>query len=355
MGKILIKNGRVWDGEKFSFNDILIEDNIVKKIDSNIIEDSAYNYDASGKIVSSGLVDAHAHILLDPSDEFGFQAEMCCFPFGVTAAADAGRTKGKKEILDTFMLKNVIFANVHFKDNKVDYEDLNNTLNRFNDKVVGVKVYYDSTGSEKPNINLLKEVCEFANKQNLHVMVHCSNSPSSMKEILDALHPGDILTHVYHGGVNNASIDNFESVMEAKERGVIMDAGFAGHVHTNFSVLYQAFKNNVFPHTISTDITKFSAFTRGGRYGMTMCMSIALDTGMKEEEIFKAITSSPAKALGKENEWGYLKEGRIADIAVFDYTNEPYSLTDNEGNHIENDSGYRCVLTISNGQIVYRY
>ena len=88
---------------------------------------------------------------------------------------------------------------------------------------------------------------------------------------------------------------------------------------------------------------------------MTMCMSIALDAGMKEEDIFKAVTSSPAKVLGKENEWGYLKEGRIADIAVFDYTNEPYSLTDNEGNHIENDLGYRCILTISNGQIVYRY
>lgn len=355
MGKILIKNGRVWNGESFSLNDILVEEEFIKKIDKNIVDEQAYVYDASGKIVSVGLVDLHTHLLLDRSDEFGIQAEMSCFPFGVTAAADAGRTNGKREILNSFMLKNVVFVSVHFKENRIDYDNLNKALKRFGDKVVGLKVYYDSTGLEKTNITLLKEVCEFANKQNLKVMVHCSNSPSSMKEILNVLNKGDILTHVYHGGINNSSEDDFECVISAKERGIIIDSGYAGHVHTDFSILRKASEKGVFPNTISTDITKFSAYTRGGRYGMTMCMSISLDVGMKEEDIFKAITSTPAKVLGKESEWGYLKIGRKADIAVFDYTDEPYSLIDKAGNKVNNDKGYRCILTISNGQIVYRY
>lgn len=354
MAKVLIKNGKVWDGENFSYNDVLIDGEYVKKVDKKIEDDQAYVYDASGKIVSAGLVDLHAHLLLDPTDEFGIHAEMSCFPFGVTAAADAGRTYGNRDFLDSFMLKNVVFVSVHFKENKIDYQNLNEALNRFGDKVVGLKVYYDSTSKEKTNIELLKEVCEFANKQNLRVMVHCSNSPSSMGEILNTLNKGDILTHVYHGGINNAS-DDFDCVIRAKERGIIIDAGYAGHVHTDFSVLNKGFKKGVFPHTISTDITKFSAYIRGGRYGMTMCMSFSLDAGMKEEDIFKAVTSNPAKVLNKDNEWGYLKVGRKADIAVFDYTDEPYLLVDKEGNEIKNEKGYRCILTISNGQIVYRH
>ena len=76
--------------------------------------------------------------------------------------------------------------------------------------------------------------------------------------------------------------------------------------------------------------------------------------GMKEEDIFRAVTSSPAKALQKAGEWGILKEGGNADICVLDYTDEPYCLTDKAGNRVENKKGYRCILTISDGNVVYR-
>ena len=36
MAKILIKNGKVWDGEKFSLTDILTDGNIVSKIEKNM-------------------------------------------------------------------------------------------------------------------------------------------------------------------------------------------------------------------------------------------------------------------------------------------------------------------------------
>ena len=185
-------------------------------------------------------------------------------------------------------------------------------------------------------------------------MVHSSNSPVPMGELLEALRAGDILTHAYHGGKNNVSEDGYECIKEAKRCGVIIDAGFAGHVNTDFKVFGEAVHCGAIPDVISTDITKFSAYTRGGRYGMTMCMNIARTLGMQEEDIFRAVTSNPAKALGKESEWGYLQVGRIADIAVLDYTDEGFDLTDKAGNHIESQKGYRCVLTVSDGQVVYR-
>ena len=127
-----------------------------------------------------------------------------------------------------------------------------------------------------------------------------------------------------------------------------------GYIHTDFKVFENAIRCGATPDVISTDITKFSAYTRGGRYGMTMCMNIARTLGMREEDIFRAVTSSPAKALGKEKEWGYLRPGRRADIAVLDYTNEGFDLTDMAGNRVCNTEGWRCVLTLSDGQVIYR-
>ena len=186
-------------------------------------------------------------------------------------------------------------------------------------------------------------------------MVHCSNSPTSMSEILNTLNEGDILTHAFHGGSNNAAEDNFASMRAAQARGVIIDVGFAGHIHTDFEILGRAIKSGIPPNTISTDITKFSAYTRGGRYGMTICMSIARHVGMTEEDIFRSVTSTPARVLGKSDQWGSLAPGRKADIAVFDYTDEGFSLTDKAGHHIESKSGYRCLLTVADGQIIYKH
>jgi predicted amidohydrolase YtcJ len=83
-------------------------------------------------------------------------------------------------------------------------------------------------------------------------------------------------------------------------------------------------------------------------------MSVSRDLGLSEEEIFRAVTSSPAKALQKVGEWGILKEGGNADICVLDYGYEPYSLTDKAGNMVENKKGYQSILTISDGNVVYR-
>ena len=355
MAKILIKNGRIFDGESFFFADLLTNGNKIEKIEPNICEKANFVFDASGKTVTPGLVDMHVHMLLHPTDQYGIQTEMSCFPFGVTAAADAGRTRGELSILNSFSVKNLVFVNVHVYKNHIDAEGLKESIARFGDKVVGVKIYFDSTLSDLYDITPLRETCDFAKARGLTVMVHCSGSPSPMAEILETLNPGDILTHAFHGKINTAQDDGYASMKAAKARGIIIDGGFAGNNHVSFSVLKGAIENGVLPNSISTDITKFSAYTRGGRYGMTMCMSIARDLGMSELDIFKAVTSAPARALGKGDEWGSLKIGRVADIAVLDYTDEGYSLTDEVGNHVENKNGYRCVLTVASGQTVYRH
>ena len=355
MGAIWIKNGRIWDGERFTHGDVCVKNGKILRIGSGIPEHADYVYDAEGKIVSAGLVDGHVHMRGISSTQFDVQTEMACLPFGVTAAVDASGVYGDRARLDSFTVKNRVLVSVKFERNTADFSQAEEMLQKYGDKAVGIKVYFDTEISEVSDSRPLREAVDFARSKNLLVMVHSSNSPIPMPELLACLGKGDILTHAYHGGKNNVSEDGFACVKRAKQRGVIIDAGMAGHVHTDFSIFREAIECGTGPDVISTDITKWSAYKRGGRYGMTMCMSIARKLGMSEEEIFRAVTSKPASVFGMEDECGSLREGRSADIAVFDYTDEPFELTDKAGNRIAGSVGYRCDLTIVDGEIIYRH
>ena len=354
MGRLLIKNGRVWDGENFIFADILTEGKKIQKISESIAENADYTFDAKGLTVSPGLVDIHVHSKGISSDEFGINAEASSFPFGVTAINNAGTAFANRRLSDMCAVKNTVFVGVGIKDNHAIFDSTERHLAEYGERAVGIKVYLDTTIGNMTDSTPLSEVCEFAHKKGLKVMVHCSNSPVSMAEIARILSCGDIITHIFHGGVNSCTENNFEAFRIAKEKGIIPDSGFAGFVHTDFSNLKSCVSAGFLPDTISTDITKYSAFKRGGRYGMTVCMTMARTVGMSEEDIFKAVTSTPAKVLGKENDWGHLLEGKCADISVFDYTDEGFDMTDKSGNRLKSNSGYRCILTVSDGEIVYK-
>ena len=349
MSKILIKHGKVWSGERFFSADVLTDGDKIIKIEEGITDSADFVFDAKGKVVSAGLVDAHVH-LRGLNRYFGIHPEMSSIPFGVTSAADACAIYGDKALIDSFMIKTVAFVPVEFRDNKAYFDSAQELLGKYGDKAVGVKVYFDTHISEVRDAEPLREVVEYADKNNLIIMVHSSNSPIPMAELAGALRKGDILTHAYHGGANNAGEDDFECIKVAKERGVIIDAGFAGSVHADFRIFEDAVNRGAIPDVISTDITRFSAYKRGGRYGLTMCMSFARQLGMCEEDIFRAVTSSPAKALGKEKQWGYLEVGRCADVAVLDYTDEGFELS----NGVKGEKGYRCVFTVADGEVVYR-
>ena len=353
MATRLIQNGRVWDGNCFFYGDIFTENDKIAEIAPRIDRKADFVYDATGKTVTAGMVDAHIHMRVVAGEPYGIPPEIACFPFGVTAAADAGRVKGEPAVFDAFQVKNVVFPTALIRGNEPNFSKLEETIARFGDKVVGVKVYFDASLCEVTDITPLAKICAFAKERGLRVMVHCAHSPTPMAEILETLNPGDLLTHAFHGAENNAAEDDFVSMKAAQARGVLIDTGFAANFHTDYRVFRAAIEAGVIPDTISTDITKSSAFTRGGRYGLTMAMSMARHMGMQEEDIFRAVTTTPAKALGREA-WGRLTEGSCADLAVLEYTDEGFAITDHAGNTIESQTGYRCALTLADGWIVYR-
>ena len=353
MTKILIKNGKIWDGEKFFFSDVYVENGKIVTIAEKIEMSADFSYDATGQIVSAGFVDSHLHMRKMSSDGLGV-GDWACFPFGVTSAVDAWMEQKDKTATAGNMVKTLGFVGTWISDNHLHTDWIEPFLAEWKEKVVGVKVVLDTKDTDASDITPVLEGVAIAEQYGLKVMVHCNHSPVPMMEIVKALRKGDILTHAYHGGANNASVDGYACLYFARVREVVLDSGFAGHIHTDFQVYKEALSKGYAPDTISTDLTLYSVFKRGGRYGMTTAMNIARACGQTEESIFKAVTSTPAKVFGKADEWGYLQEGRTADIAVVAYEDDKYDLTDAFGNRVAWDKGYRCKLTIANGEVVFK-
>jgi len=353
---IIIKNGRIWDGNRFltDVHDVAVRKGIIEKIGSVSEQSAEYVFDAKGAVITPGLVDIHTHMRGFSCDAFGFPSELACFPFGVTTAADAGTEKmNDKSMLENLLLNCFMFVLAPIRHNDADLEKTDELMKRYGERVVGLKVFFDTASPEVKDIAPLKKICDYAHARGLKVMVHSSGSPVPMRELFDALEQGDICTHIFHGGVNSIA-DDFSVFEKAFNKGIILDAGMAGGVHTDFMIARQAIEQGLLPHTISTDITRASAFVRGGIYGMTLAMSMMREFGMSEEKIYRAITDSAAKALGQEHCCGRLEVGRTADIAVIHYTKNSFDISDKRGNNVKSEWGYQCLLTVRQGQVVYR-
>ena len=351
---ILIKNGKIWNGNGFEDGDVLIENGIITQTGKLYDCNAQYTFEAQGNIISAGLVDIHSHIYGISSDDYGIYGEASSFPFGVTAVMEPSACQGDKKCLEMLGVKTVVGVCADIKNDCAYMEKTKELLRKYDDKAIAIKLFFSESDDVK-SIIPLKQWCDYAKENGLKVIVHTTQSPVPMGVILECLSEGDICTHIYHGGKNTALDDDFISIKDAKKRGVIIDFGMAGYAHTDFSVARAAAKRGIFPDTISSDITSCSAFVRGGRYGLTLCMSFMRTLGMDEKEIFKAVTVNAARAVKKDNEWGKIEKGRCADIAVIEYgKGGQFDITDAAGNNVKNENGYSCLLTVANGKIVYR-
>src|SRR5262249_56243732 len=90
------------------------------------------------------------------------------------------------------------------------------------------------------------------------MMVHITDSPLPLPEILAHMKPGDIVTHCLHG--RNHGIMGPEQqvilkeVVEAQRHGVIFDCAH-GRSHFNFPLIEKALDQGFLPATASTPLT----------------------------------------------------------------------------------------------------
>ena len=356
MNDILIKNGRVWNGEKFldDATDVLIKDGKIADI-GKIEEEARYVFDARGAIISPGLVDVHTHNKGVSCDEFGISAEAVCYPAGVTCAVDACATNLYGKIhLDNMNFKSFVFVETYIRQGSVNFERTEKLIETYGDKVLGLKVFFDTQSPEIRDARPLEKICNYAKEKGLKVLVHSTGSPVPMNDIFDILKKGDICTHILQGGANNIAEDDFRCMEKANKKGIVLDNGMAGGVHTDFCIAKKAIETGFYPHTISSDITKLSAFIRGGNYSLNLAMTLCRQLGMSEVEVLKCVTSSAWKVIDKSDCLGYIKKGAPADVCVLNYVEKPFDICDTQGNNLKGEFGYHTYLTVSGGQVMYR-
>ncbi|MHB2028392.1 MAG: amidohydrolase/deacetylase family metallohydrolase [Acidimicrobiales bacterium] len=305
--------------------------------------------DARGKVVTSGLIDLHAHVftgicpLTVPADEIAMQTGVTT----IVSAGDAGAhmIEGMRRlVVDASRTRVVVFLNISTiglagwpvgEAADLDYLDVPaavDAVERNRDIVRGIKVRQSApliVGSH--GIEPLRRARRVAENVGLPVMVHIGDAPVPLSEILAELVPGDIVTHCFTGSNNGILVGDglAPEVQAARKRGVIFDVGH-GFGSFSYPVAETCFRAGFHPDCISTDIHSLSA--SGQAVDMPTTMSKFLELGMDLDSVIMATTSRPAAVLGLEDVVGSLLPGRVADIAVLEVKEEETTFQDSVGN-----------------------
>ena len=375
MYQMLIRNGTVIDPANHIHGplDVAVEAGriavVAPKIDAPAISD----IDASGCLVVPGLIDHHAHVW--PLAKIGIPAESVCFSSGVTTVVDAGSTgaltiRQHKAFIETAKLTVKAYVNVcstgldslpeHMEDVVPEHFDEGALRELFAEEgknLLGLKLRTSREIVGALGYEPLKAAIKLADRLGVSVMVHCTNPPGEMSELVECLRPGDVMTHIY---MNKGSTIVDESgkvkraVREARERGVVFEAADA-RAHFGFSTAEKAIHEGFLPDILATDITKLSVFLRPTTFSMANQLAKYAMLGVPEEELFAMCTVNPARHM--KIDAGTLGVGKRADIAVFRKEERAVTFGDRADSTAQLREGkfiYRPVLTVKNGEAVFR-
>lgn len=375
MYQILIKNGTVIDPAnnlRGSF-DVAVEAGKIAAVAPHIDALAVSEIDASGCLVVPGLIDHHAHVW--PLAKIGIPAESVCFSSGVTTVVDAGSTgamtfRKHKPFIGTAKLTVKAYVNVcstgldslpaKMEDVLPEHFDegaLRELFAEEGDNLLGLKLRTSREIVGALGYEPLRQTVKLADKLGVSVMVHCTNPPGEMSELVECLRPEDVMTHMYMNKGSTIVDDSGKvkaAVLRARDRGVIFEASDA-RAHFGFSTAEPAIREGFLPDILATDITKLSVFLRPTAFSMANQLAKYAMLGIPEDELFGLCTINPARHMGIDA--GTLSVGKVADIAVFRKEEKAVTFGDRPDKSGQLRQGtyiYRPMLTVKNGEAVFR-
>ena len=377
MYQILIRNGTVIDPANNIHDvlDVAIDGGKISAVDFGIDAEAVNEIDASGCIITPGLIDHHAHVW--PLAKIGIPAESVCFSSGVTTVVDAGSTgamtfRQHKDFISKSKLTVKAYINVcstgldslphEMEDVDPSHYDEGEIRELFEEEganLLGLKLRTSKEVVKDLGYEPLRQTVRLAEKLGLSVMVHCTNPPAEMSELLSCLRPGDVITHMYMNKGSTIIDDNGhvkKSAIEARKRCVIFEASDA-RAHFGFNVAERAIREEFFPDILATDITKLSVYLRPTAFSMASQLAKYSMLGIPEDELFRLCTINPARHM--KIDAGTLSVGSAADVAIFrreefavQFGDRPYS--DETAQLRFGEYIYRPLITVKNGEVVFR-
>lgn len=376
---LVIKGGEVIDPSQSlrATRDVGIRFGMIESLDAEIPAARAQKViNASGKLVTPGLIDLHSHVYPYGS-AIGIPADELIAQQGTTtcvSAGDAGANNFaafRRHIAAQSRTR--LYAFVHIANiglsafpvaelYNIDFAQVDacaRTVAENADMVLGVKVRMSENVIAKNGLEPIKRAilaCERSGTP-AKLMVHIGGveTPQLMSDILDLLRPGDILTHAYSGAPNIAG--TFTNIVQdgkllpaalaAKQRGVIFDVGHGGGSF-DYTVAEQAIKQGCPPDTISSDIHVFSGNTPGMPY-LTWVMSKFLNMGYSLDQVIAMSTNAPAKIINRQPKLGTLQIGAPADVSILEMVEGPVSFVDTRNNKRDGNKYLKPVQTVTAG------
>lgn len=343
---LLIKGGTVIDpGQQLhAALDVAVKDGRILAVSQNIPETGARNViSAKGKIVTPGFIDIHVHCFDKVS--FGANADQTCLGRGVTTVVDAGSVGYPmiagfiKYVVKTSVTRIVALVDISALGITVGIKDTMKNLDWVNPEltakaaeenkptVVGIKVRLQQMVQGEKDLECLKRALEAAEATHLPLMVHIDDPYSPLPDILKMLRKGDVFTHVFNGhphGVLDANGKILPEVLEARQRGVIMDPAEGNHL--SFNVAEKCLEQNFLPDTISTDLVSLSEF--GPVYDLPTEVSKYLALGIGLDKTIEMVTAKPAGVFNYGLPLGALKPGSEGDIGIFEVQEGKFEFMD---------------------------
>ena len=325
---------------------------------------AARNIDATGLIVTPGIIDLHTHVAgglrrSSPYSEDMMQdADTAGVYSGVTTLVDAGSCgianigglvnhvipNAKTRVLALLNVGSLGVNRVPEVTSAIDidHDAAVASIEARRDVIIGVKARMVSPGIAELGIELPKAAKSIADDAGVRLMVHVGDTTGQSDQALNAapkilaevLTDGDIVTHSFsgaRGGLIGADRALLREAVEARERGVKFDIGVGG-ANFSFDAAKRVLDGGLIPDTISSDVTLTSRYA-GTSFSQMDCIGKVISLGISLEDALVMATRKPAAVLGPETErmLGCMAPGTHADLTILRVHEGEWQFIDGDG------------------------
>lgn len=336
--------------------------------------------DVSGKLVTPGLIDLHAHVYAGIRtmgvNENCLDPDLAGVRSGVTTLVDPG-SGGCHNFagFTRFVVpasRTRLFALVHIarmglftipeitQPADIDLEGTIKCVEQNKPIVQGIKLRMAGPVLDIMGIEAAKLAKRAARETHTRLMVHIGDTTHenpkanylTQQLLAEVMEPGDIITHLcshHAGGVMGQGGTVISELRDAVKAGVTLDPAH-GRFNFSFEVARRQLDQGVVPDTISTDMGLLN--WKATVYSMAETMSKFLAVGLSLEEVIRKTTANPAKALGLSDTLGAIAVGREADLSVLDIVAGDWEFTDSSSAHFRGTQAIVPAVTIRAGEVI---
>jgi dihydroorotase len=383
---LLVTGGRLIDPSQGvdTVADVGVRDGRIESIGTGLRATATTTVvDASGKIVTPGLIDLHTHVFAHATG-FGLDVDDVGVNAGVTTAVDMGSTGTwwfptfKAYVIDKALTDVVAFLMMGYvgatwrvggppilNPDWADAASLATMHECFPEVVRGFKTWGESGSTSQWGFRFLHIAREAGDLTGLPLYIHTgelypvdeSNRPDPatiIPEVLALAQPGDVLGHCFSGmpdGILGTADRPSRQLVDAVDGGVRLDVGHG--INFSFDTAKKMMDGGLLPYTISSDSHAFL----GGMHDDTTCsyslvgtMSKLLALGMQLTDVVACATHHPACVLSKDDEIGTLRTGTRADITILEARHEPWTFLDPGGVTLDADERLVPTLVLREGR-----